>query len=82
MHRIFAVARGEEGMSWAAACGVGMKWQQGMQPDSADFEKATSLDEYARLSLGIDELTLALYKGLWHALEPQRGYLSSGVRDW
>jgi hypothetical protein len=69
-------------MGWAAACGVEMKWQQGMQPDSADGEKVTSLDEYARLSLGIDELTLALYKGLWHALEPRRGYLSSDVHDW
>lgn len=78
VHRIFAAARGGEGLSWAAACGVGAKWDA----SAHGGEEAPLVAEFARDSLSIDELTLALYKGLWHALEPGKGFMSSGARDW
>jgi hypothetical protein len=82
VHRIFAAGQVAEAVSWAAACDVGAKWDIALHAGAADGEKASLFEEFVRGSLGIDELTLTLFKGIWHALEPGRDYLSSVVSDW
>jgi hypothetical protein len=82
VQRISVVDQGGDALGWVAACDVGAKWDRAAHSDAASGEKLSLVEEFVHGGLRIDELTLALYKGLWHALEPARGYMSSDVRDW
>jgi hypothetical protein len=81
---IFSVTGGGEGMNWVAACDVGAKWRgevhAGEQP--GDHHRENEVEEYAHGALGADALTLALFKGLWHTLEPGKGFMSLEVATW
>ncbi len=82
--KIFSVTGGGEAMSWVAACDVGAKWNgevhAGEQP--SDKNRENEVEEYAAGALGADALALALFKGLWHTLEPGKGFMSLEVDTW
>jgi hypothetical protein len=61
-------------MGWVAACDVGAKWNEEVY--------GTEFEEYARGVSKGDELTLSLYKGIWHALEPGKGFMSTEASSW
>jgi hypothetical protein len=77
--RIVAIAAGQEAaMSWTAACGVEAKWHRA----GHNTQKESDVDEFIRGGLGPEELTLTLFKGLWHALEPGKSFMTSDFKRW
>ena len=78
MDLIFAAGSADEAMSWVAACGVEAKW------NGEDYEgwKGKEIEKYAQGMLKGDDLTLALYKGIWHALEPGKSLMASEMSSW
>ncbi len=81
---IVSVVGGGDAIGWVAACDVGAKWKGEAHAGErvVDMDKAKEVEEYARGALGADELTVVLFKGLWHALEPGRGFMSVDVSSW
>ena len=79
VERIFAVVGGSEAFSWVAACDVVAKW--GGERWGED-EEGKEVEGYTHGALGPDELTMTLFKGLWHALEPSKGFMSLDVKSW
>ena len=71
---IFAVGSADEAMGWVSACDVGAKWNEEVY--------GTEFEEYARGVSKGDELSLSLYKGIRHALEPGKGFMSIEASSW
>ena len=82
MDSIFAVGSADEAMGWVAACNVEAKWNGQVYQSASDDKRGTEFEEYARGVSKGDELTIALYKGIWHALEPGKGFMSTEASSW
>jgi hypothetical protein len=83
--RIVAAGGGgeEEAMGWVAACGAGAKWEGvggGVGGIDGGEEGGGGLEEFVGGGLGVGELAQILFKGIWHALEPGRGFIASDVK--
>jgi hypothetical protein len=79
VERIFSVVGGSEALGWVTACNVVAKWGGERWGEE---EEGKEVEEHARGALGPDELAMVLFKGLWHALEPSKGFMSLEVKSW
>jgi hypothetical protein len=79
---IFALGSADGAMGWVAACNVEAKWNGQVYQSASDDKRGTEFEEYARGVSKGDELTIALYKGIWHALEPGKGFMSTEASSW